>query len=418
MVKAPVIVPLLQLAVYVCLAISVMLFVEKVYMAVVITGVRFLGRRPEKRYKWEPMGQGRRRAWHLRLPHGAHPNPHVQRERGVCAIFCKHDKRQFRASLPSEKDESNYSSSGVLASDKSLSIEGFLLYVRSSMVPLLFGNFDDIDMDLTTFKLDIDELLEEYTEGNYNTLADMKSVWMIKKFSYIFEAKPTSKEALFMQSLYSFAIRHMVSKGELSRRLGGLYCLYCLYESQPYYPSFKIYLSLGELKSLKMLVLDAKKMGIAVVPALVKRMLDKNTFLFGSVDVDVGNVNQKIDEVMKIESKRLQGAHEALFGNTSIDDYLHMDLGIELELDRLKNLSKEYAEAKELAISEEAHDLVGGEDVKLLMDDNTLIGDKVHDIVKEWDVQKETFYKQTGISHGKELVVADDFDEVMHLLNE
>ncbi|WOL19938.1 glucomannan 4-beta-mannosyltransferase 9 [Canna indica] len=55
MVKTPVIVSLLQLAVYVCLAMSAMLFVEKVYMAVVITGVRLLGRRPEKRYKWEPM---------------------------------------------------------------------------------------------------------------------------------------------------------------------------------------------------------------------------------------------------------------------------------------------------------------------------------------------------------------------------
>ncbi|XP_074580306.1 putative glucomannan 4-beta-mannosyltransferase 9 isoform X1 [Curcuma longa] len=55
-VKAPVIVPLLQLAVYLCLALSVLLFVEKVYMAIVITGVRLLGRRPESRYKWEPMG--------------------------------------------------------------------------------------------------------------------------------------------------------------------------------------------------------------------------------------------------------------------------------------------------------------------------------------------------------------------------
>ncbi|XP_074560989.1 putative glucomannan 4-beta-mannosyltransferase 9 isoform X1 [Curcuma longa] len=55
-VKAPVLVPLLQLAVYICLTMSVMLFVEKVYMAVVITTVRLLGRRPETRYKWEPMG--------------------------------------------------------------------------------------------------------------------------------------------------------------------------------------------------------------------------------------------------------------------------------------------------------------------------------------------------------------------------
>ncbi|KAG6510819.1 hypothetical protein ZIOFF_028858 [Zingiber officinale] len=54
-VKAPVVVPLLQLAVYICLSLSVMLFVEKVYMAVVISAVRLLGRKPEKRYKWELM---------------------------------------------------------------------------------------------------------------------------------------------------------------------------------------------------------------------------------------------------------------------------------------------------------------------------------------------------------------------------
>lgn len=38
---------------------------------------------------------------------------------------------------------------------------------------------------------------------------------------------------------------HMVSAAPLSRRLGGLYCLYCLYETQPFKPSYKIYLSIG-----------------------------------------------------------------------------------------------------------------------------------------------------------------------------
>ncbi|RWW88464.1 hypothetical protein BHE74_00002662 [Ensete ventricosum] len=52
-IKAPVLVPLLRLAVFVCLVMSVMLVVEKVYMAAVIALVKLLGRRPEKRYKWE-----------------------------------------------------------------------------------------------------------------------------------------------------------------------------------------------------------------------------------------------------------------------------------------------------------------------------------------------------------------------------
>lgn len=53
--RAPLIVPLLRLMVGVCLAMSVMLFVERVYMGVVIVLVKLFGWKPEKRYKWEPL---------------------------------------------------------------------------------------------------------------------------------------------------------------------------------------------------------------------------------------------------------------------------------------------------------------------------------------------------------------------------
>ncbi|KAJ3692536.1 hypothetical protein LUZ60_011631 [Juncus effusus] len=54
-IKAPVIVPVLEVAVFLCLAMSIMLVVEKVYMAIVITLVRISGRRPDTRYNWEAM---------------------------------------------------------------------------------------------------------------------------------------------------------------------------------------------------------------------------------------------------------------------------------------------------------------------------------------------------------------------------
>ncbi|KAJ6820888.1 glucomannan 4-beta-mannosyltransferase 9-like [Iris pallida] len=54
-VKAPVVVPLLRLTVFLCLVMSVMLFVEKVYMAAVLVLVRLSGRKPSTRYKWEPI---------------------------------------------------------------------------------------------------------------------------------------------------------------------------------------------------------------------------------------------------------------------------------------------------------------------------------------------------------------------------
>ncbi|AQK60146.1 Glucomannan 4-beta-mannosyltransferase 2 [Zea mays] len=54
-VRAPVIVPLLRLAVAVCLTMSVLLFLERVYMAVVISGVRLLRLRPDRRYRCDPL---------------------------------------------------------------------------------------------------------------------------------------------------------------------------------------------------------------------------------------------------------------------------------------------------------------------------------------------------------------------------
>ncbi|KAJ1378905.1 Nucleotide-diphospho-sugar transferase [Sesbania bispinosa] len=54
-IKAPLIVPLLRITVVLCLIMSVMMFIERVYMGIVISLVKLFGRKPEKRYKWEPM---------------------------------------------------------------------------------------------------------------------------------------------------------------------------------------------------------------------------------------------------------------------------------------------------------------------------------------------------------------------------
>ncbi|KAJ0593446.1 putative glucomannan 4-beta-mannosyltransferase [Helianthus annuus] len=55
LIKAPLIVPLLQFTVYVCLAMTVMLFVERLYMGIVVILVKLFWKKPEKRYNWEPI---------------------------------------------------------------------------------------------------------------------------------------------------------------------------------------------------------------------------------------------------------------------------------------------------------------------------------------------------------------------------
>ena len=58
-VRARAVAPALEAAVWVCLAMSVMLVLEVYYMSVVsFVAVKLLRRVPERRYKWEPMPVG------------------------------------------------------------------------------------------------------------------------------------------------------------------------------------------------------------------------------------------------------------------------------------------------------------------------------------------------------------------------
>lgn len=55
LIKTPLIVPLLRLGVYICLAMALMLFIERLYMGVVIILVKLFWRKPEDRYNWRPI---------------------------------------------------------------------------------------------------------------------------------------------------------------------------------------------------------------------------------------------------------------------------------------------------------------------------------------------------------------------------
>lgn len=66
----------------------------------------------------------------------------------------------------------------------------------------------------------------------------------------------------------------------------------------------------GELKKLKILVINAKEHGIKVVTVLVKRMLEKNMFLFGFVDLNEGSVSETVNQLTKLQDARVQVAYK------------------------------------------------------------------------------------------------------------
>jgi len=47
-----------------------------------------------------------------------------------------------------------------------------------------------------------------------------------------------------------------------------------------------------------------------VVPALVKRMLERNVFLFGSVDLIEGCVAETVNQLQQLQNARIQVAYE------------------------------------------------------------------------------------------------------------
>ncbi|KAF3453741.1 hypothetical protein FNV43_RR04182 [Rhamnella rubrinervis] len=281
-------------------------------------------------------------------------------------------------------------------------------------------------MDVSPFKQDIDELIDEFAEVESTALADMKRVWLSRNMSYIYEASPSSNLAFFMQSLYAHSIGYMTSTASLSYKLGGLYCLYCLYETQPLKSPFRIYLSLEELKKLKNLVDVAKEKGLKVVSALVNRMLQKNMFLFGFVDINEGSIKETVNQITELQNARIQYAYKKLSGKTRIENFLHMDMNMEVGLDVLKKLSTEYAEAKKLAVSE-ADEEVNVQNMKHIAESDRMVGDAAERITEEWNVQKQLFYQQTGLTQqlpkedmqqNQQFLLQDDgsFDKELELL--
>lgn len=135
-------------------------------------------------------------------------------------------------------------------------------------------------------------------------------------------------------------------------------------------------------------------MGVKVVAALLKSMLERNMFLFGSVGVN--EVSATVNELTDVQNARVQTAYKKLFSNSRLEHFIHMDMGMELDVDVIKKSSSDYAAAKELAIKE-ASQVIDVENIKHIAENKRLIGDLVEKTVTDWESQKESFYEQTGI---------------------
>ncbi|GAB2265604.1 hypothetical protein Dimus_000644, partial [Dionaea muscipula] len=66
----------------------------------------------------------------------------------------------------------------------------------------------------------------------------------------------------------------------------------------------------GRIRKLKNLVVDAKKGRIGVVSTIVRRMMEKNAFLFGFLDINEYSGTEKVKEVIDVQNARIKKMHE------------------------------------------------------------------------------------------------------------
>ncbi|PRQ26587.1 hypothetical protein RchiOBHm_Chr6g0296211 [Rosa chinensis] len=85
--------------------------------------------------------------------------------------------------------------------------------------------------------------------------------------------------------------------------------------------------------------------------------------------------------------------------------------GMEFNLNKLKQMSTDYANLKKIATDEGISVINDDEDItKGISRDKKLIGDKMEEIAREWDAQREVFHQQTGLVQEHQLQLQEDDD--------
>ncbi|CAK8571473.1 unnamed protein product [Lathyrus sativus] len=55
-------------------------------------------------------------------------------------------------------------------------------------------------------------------------------------------------------------------------------------------------------------------------------MLERNTFLFGAVDLVESSATETVNQLQNLQKARIQVAYKKLFDSTQIETYVRMDL--------------------------------------------------------------------------------------------
>jgi hypothetical protein len=246
-------------------------------------------------------------------------------------------------------------------------------------------------MDMTGAAQDIQELVHAFAQVEGRELSHMKELWQARRFSFIHEACPKDvTQDFFMQALYSSALGFVVGDRAIAWKIGGLYVLYMLYETQLTEKRFKIYLSLEELEQLCILVKELKRHDCVVALKVIKFMLQRKVFLYGCVAINQRSIADSCDKLAAQAASRLHHARNRLLSNLPIQEHLYTDLTQDLSLDDFKHIDQEYEAAKNHVLTGlGTYDRVV--DMPNFQDSNTTLGEELKEMVLDWELQRKPF---------------------------
>ncbi|KAG6553485.1 hypothetical protein Mapa_004397 [Marchantia paleacea] len=257
-------------------------------------------------------------------------------------------------------------------------------------------------MDFSASALDIEELVAAFAEIEGTELGQMKELWRSRNFSFIHEARPKDIiPSFYAQALFSSSLSHVVAEdASLSWKLGGLYVLYILHETQAKEDRYKIYLSLEELEALINLVRLLKQGRLAVAFKVVQRMFTEQMFLFGSVSANQKRIASCMDKVAHQAALSVQQARSRLLANVPVREHVEGKLVQDLELDALAQLTSDYAAARRHALHLAANGSAGESNRTAGEDDSNEVRDAMRE-AQAWDHQKSEILKSAAESSSK-----------------
>jgi hypothetical protein len=247
-------------------------------------------------------------------------------------------------------------------------------------------------MDLTAPARDIEELVVEFASMKGTELSQMKELWRARSFSFIHEARPKDViPSFYAQGLFSSALIHKIGDESLHHKVGAIYVLYTLHGTQLQENICRIYLSLEELEAFHSLVKELKKEGLTTAVLVIRKMFAENMFLFGSVSANQKRIATTVARLVKQSYNRVHQARARLLANAVMEKHIKGDLGQELRLQEVAQLTEGYASVRTNALYESLEEEVGGRGFHnggREVVEATALGAELMKDAANWDAQK------------------------------